>query len=30
VQYFVQVLKKTTSINSQEVSAVVKRFGRNQ
>jgi thioredoxin-related protein len=30
VQYFVQVLKKTTSINSQEVSAVVKRFGKNE
>jgi thioredoxin-related protein len=30
VQYFVEVLKKTTSINSQEVSAVVKRFGKNE
>jgi thioredoxin-related protein len=30
VQYFVQVLKKTSSISSQEAAAVVKRFGRNQ
>jgi thioredoxin-related protein len=30
VQYFVQVLKKTTTISSQEAAAVVKRFGKNQ
>ena len=30
VQYFVQVLKKTTSINSQQLSAVIKRFGQNE
>ncbi|HEY6955630.1 MAG TPA: thioredoxin family protein [Flavisolibacter sp.] len=30
VQYFVQVLKKTTSINSQQLAAVIKRFSRNE
>jgi thioredoxin-related protein len=30
VQYFVQVLKKTSPITSQEAAAVVKRFGKNE
>jgi hypothetical protein len=30
VQYFVQVLKKTTPINSQQLAAVIKRFSRNE
>jgi len=30
VQYFLQVLKKTSSINSQQAAAVAKRFGKNE
>jgi thiol-disulfide isomerase/thioredoxin len=30
VQYFIQVLKKTSSINSEQAAAVVKRFGKNE